>query len=478
MRSFQFPTDILTAVEQLQGRGGAGARGRVDRAGISKLGQALGSPLRAPVGFAAGVTREVLSRSTTTPQERSSRALATLNRTARRVPEVMVKVTGRQNGSGSVVGNFTYISRLGHDEKEQVELLTSERQLLTNGAEMLDLARDWQSWELADSSRRQGATSISMIFSMPVGTDAHKLRDAVEQFAVEEMANRRWVLALHQDKDHPHVHLTVARRDLDGRRFHPDRQELQHYRERFAELLRDRGIEANATPRRARGIVPKADPLPVIKMRENGKVPHADRAREIEARAGVASDQPRDHEQRAEKRQQFVKETYAKAIAHLQGGNPEQRAIAAALRQFADQLPEPKTRFAATVERLREGRALPDNARPDPALERLKARVAARDTQHPQTRDEALASLSGRLAGHLGTVTPGRTLDTDEDTRARLDRLKERLEQTQPRSLRSATKGPSEHTRQIEKVAERVRDVAKDKSRGRDNTKDRGGPAR
>lgn len=42
----------------------------------------------------------------------SGRAVMTMERTARRVPEVMVRVTGRQHGGGHVLANFSYISRL------------------------------------------------------------------------------------------------------------------------------------------------------------------------------------------------------------------------------------------------------------------------------------------------------------------------------------------------------------------------------
>jgi hypothetical protein len=80
------------------------------------------------------------------------------------------------------------------------------------------------------------------------------------------------------DRDHPHVHLTIARRDQDGRRFHPNRDDLFRYRQRFAQKLRDRGIEANATPSRARGIDPKHEPIAAKKMREKGWFPGSTRA--------------------------------------------------------------------------------------------------------------------------------------------------------------------------------------------------------
>jgi hypothetical protein len=117
-----------------------------------------------------------------------------------------------------------------------------------------------------------------MVLSMPAKTDPEALKASALDFAREEFANRGWVAALHLDRDHPHVHLTIARRDQDGRRFHPNRDDLFRYRQRFAQKLRNRGIEANATPARARGIDPKHEPIAAKKMREKGLVPGSTRA--------------------------------------------------------------------------------------------------------------------------------------------------------------------------------------------------------
>src|SRR3546814_5506069 len=116
-----------------------------------------------------------------------------------------------------------------------------------------------------------------MVFSMPPGTDPELVREAVRELAESDMANRRWVMALHTDEAHPHVHLIIAGRDNDGRRFNPDCAFLQHCRERFAENLRARGIEADATKRQARSYPPKSVPTPVVKMPGRGVVPVADK---------------------------------------------------------------------------------------------------------------------------------------------------------------------------------------------------------
>src|SRR3546814_12474060 len=118
-----------------------------------------------------------------------------------------------------------------------------------------------------------------MVFSMPPGTDPELVREAVRELAESDMANRRWVMALHTDEAHPHVHLIIAGRDNDGRRFNPDRAFLQHCRERFAENLRVRGIEADATKRQARGYPPNSHPTPAAKMRARGVVQRADTGR-------------------------------------------------------------------------------------------------------------------------------------------------------------------------------------------------------
>lgn len=209
----------------------------------------------------------------------SGRAIMTLERTARGVPEVMVRVTGRQNGSGHVLANFAYISRLGHGAGKELALHTSDEDVIRDGRDMQILAQDWHEWEIGGDGRRKGATSISMILSMPAGTDSERLQEAALDFARTEFANRSWVASLHVDRDHPHVHLTIARRDLDGRGFNPDRDDLFRYRQRFAKKLRDRGIEANATPARARGIDPVHEPIAARKVRAKGQVPRIDKSR-------------------------------------------------------------------------------------------------------------------------------------------------------------------------------------------------------
>lgn len=78
---------------------------------------------------------------------------------------------------------------------------------------------------------------------MPAGTDPDKVLSAVREVARSEIGHEwDYVLALHTDTPRPHVHVTVAARGDTGQRFNPRPQTLHHYRERFAEELRARGL--------------------------------------------------------------------------------------------------------------------------------------------------------------------------------------------------------------------------------------------
>lgn len=202
---------------------------------------------------------------------RSAAAVAKLASLTRRAPEVLVKISGRQNGAGHVVANFAYIAGKEGREGRDTGIETSEERTLFKPEEFAKLAKEWDAWERADGRRRQGATSISMVFSMPEGTHPAKLKDAVRSVAQKEFGAFRWVLGTHTDTPRPHVHLTVARRGLEGPRLHPGREDLFRYREVFAGELRARGIEAEATPRKARGVVKKADRTPIAKMKARAR---------------------------------------------------------------------------------------------------------------------------------------------------------------------------------------------------------------
>ncbi len=183
----------------------------------------------------------------------------------RKAPQVMVKVSGRSSGAAHVKKHFTYIGRHG-----QVELETSDGEKLTEGKDLELLAEDW---DVANLERnRPKHTALTMVLSMPEGTDPNALHDAARAFAHGQFYGKHdYIMGLHTDTPRPHVHLTVRIQGLDGRRFHPGPAELQEMREAFALELRARGIDADAAPRIARGQTRENDRTPVYRARAKAK---------------------------------------------------------------------------------------------------------------------------------------------------------------------------------------------------------------
>ncbi|PLZ00429.1 hypothetical protein CY652_21425 [Burkholderia sp. WAC0059] len=187
-------------------------------------------------------------------------------RTVRQVPEVMVKITNRKggrNGMGAIRAHLDYISRNG-----QVELEDQDGNLIAGRPAVRDLAQMWRSAGrgIEETSRRREAFNVML--SMPPGTDRIAVTDAARAFACEEFGEQRdYVFAAHDDEAHPHVHIVVLARSRNGRRLNPRKADLQRWRERFAQELRDRGVEANATPRRTRGVTQQSETQTVRHMR-------------------------------------------------------------------------------------------------------------------------------------------------------------------------------------------------------------------
>ncbi len=295
------------------------------------------------------------------PGERSR-----LARIVTRAPEVMVKVTGRTKSPDHLVAHLAYITRDGELSAE-----TEEGVILSGREGLRDLQTRWTDDVSLEGHRRaNGTLSVNLILSMPPGTDPTKVRDAVRAFALEAFAQRHdFAFVQHEDEAHPHVHLTVRALGHDGRRLNPRKADLHHWRERFAEELRLRGVAAEATPRRARGRVRKPERGPVRAMRDRGTVPLVDQlAREAvlrEARGEGHGDRP--WEARIAERQSAIRARYRETAQALsRSSEPADQALAAQITTFLAEMPAP------SLQRHALARSLADHA------ERLRAE---RDTE-------------------------------------------------------------------------------------------------
>lgn len=123
------------------------------------------------------------------------------------------------------------------------------------------------------------------MLSMPRGTDPLTVQRAAREFAKIEFADHRYVMVLHDHQAHPHVHLSVKAASKHGQRLNPRKADLQRWRETFAERLRERGIDAEATRQATRGEVRTRDALWRLKAKEVGRL----EVRRTSAKQGVAA---------------------------------------------------------------------------------------------------------------------------------------------------------------------------------------------
>ncbi|GAD58506.1 relaxase/mobilization nuclease domain-containing protein [Brevundimonas sp. BAL450] len=270
---------------------------------------------------------------------------AQLARVVRRAPEVMVKITGRTRDGGHLLRHLDYISRNG---KLVLEGPDGER--LEGRSAVKSLAEDWTAELSVDPRhRRNSPVSLSIVLSMPAGTDSFRVHDAARAFADQTFGDRHpYVFALHTDDRHPHVHMTVRALGRDGERLNPRKADLQVWRDRFAAAMRARGVEAEATPRRARGVVKKAERIPVRKLRERfvagtGEIPavlasaYRDAARPDGRDAGWLGP-IRDRQLTI--RRAFV----AEALRLARSGQVEDQAMGRRIEQFVPDMPPVLTR--------------------------------------------------------------------------------------------------------------------------------------
>ena len=188
-------------------------------------------------------------------------------------------------------------------------------------------------------------SSVSLIFSMPEGTDPEKVLGAVRALAHAELSdNHDYVLALHTDTPRPHVHLTVQAEGLDRTRFNPRPVQLNRFRERFARELRARGVAAEATPRRARGQGIAGSSMALVKLRArvrtegSRQIANADRRTNEQAIAvALGQDQLPPFIAKGKTRWQQLRLAYEQTAAALDAtGQPDDRELASDVRSFLD----------------------------------------------------------------------------------------------------------------------------------------------
>lgn len=188
----------------------------------------------------------------------------------RRVPQVMVKLTGGGRGLRAIAAHFRYISKNGRLEIED------QRGEVMRGKDVLhDLAEEWRfsgSYipDGAELGHRREAFNIML--SMPRGTDPLTVQRAAREFAQVELRDHKYVMVLHDHQANPHVHISVRAESTLGKRLNPRKADLHRWRETFAEKLRWHGVDAEATRQTTRGQYRQSDLLWRLKARGEGRL--------------------------------------------------------------------------------------------------------------------------------------------------------------------------------------------------------------
>ncbi len=307
-------------------------------------------------------------------------------RVVKRLPQAVVKITSHNRGRTHVGARLHYISRDGELALETDQGLTLE------GREEID--EYLAAWAADFSSRKNSRDAMSMVVSVPPGTDQERaLKSAREFFSEAFAANHEYAFAGHDDKEHFHVHVVVKMRGHDGKQLVTDKRDLRGWREAFAERARANGLQLDASPRYARGKGRRATKGVIHQLRVRGETPAVDRAAAAAAlkaaRAKNRDAPPFERKMLATNRRERL--AYAEQAARVAEQakaikGPEDRLqaleIASELAAFAKDMPRPRSRHDV----LRESLGLEHRAIRAPGLRAAQPHI-----------DLASASIRGQL---------------------------------------------------------------------------------
>jgi hypothetical protein len=211
--------------------------------------------------------------------------VAQISRTVRRVPEVVVKVSGGGTSAKGVVAHFNYLNR-----RREFEIETSDGKRVHGRGAVKNLVADWDlDLDAAESQfgyrgapgRKPTKLVHNIVLSMPAGTSPTGLLAASQAFAREQFAlKHRYAMVLHTDQPHPHVHLVLKALSEQGERLNIRKATLREWRHEFARHLGAQGIPANATDRAVRGVTLPRKLDGIYRANEDGRSTHVQERRE------------------------------------------------------------------------------------------------------------------------------------------------------------------------------------------------------
>lgn len=279
-------------------------------------------------------------------------------RTVRRVPEVLVKVSGGARTVAGVRQHMDYIGRKGvlgleADTGEHLDGKGFERQLTDDWD--LDLEAHERQTERSIRGRKVPKLVHNIIFSMPPGTPPDKVLQAVRQLALSEwQLKHRYAMVLHLDGEgkQPHVHVVLKAMSEQGQRLNIKKATLRSWRQQFAANLRELGVAANATERAVRGETKthRSDGAFRAKKAQDSTLAQ-DRERRILREWSAGRLKFGDGEARLLKTRQDVVDGWRGVSARLKADGDHE--LSGHVDSFLAQMPPAKSERALLVERAR-----------------------------------------------------------------------------------------------------------------------------
>ncbi|MEL6475656.1 MAG: relaxase/mobilization nuclease domain-containing protein [Pseudomonadota bacterium] len=170
---------------------------------------------------------------------------------------------GGATKSKSISNQMNYLTR-----NQELEAERSERYqgiTIADREQVAELSRSWTA-QAQNGIRGAGDQQMTthLVASFPPGTDDEKAKEVGRAWA-DEMFNSgkhgdKWdyVTVFHNDTDHPHMHVVVNRRGLEGDWLKISKRDphmnYDNMREVLAEVAQEHGLDLEATSREARGL--------------------------------------------------------------------------------------------------------------------------------------------------------------------------------------------------------------------------------
>jgi type IV secretory pathway VirD2 relaxase len=310
-------------------------------------------------------------------------------------PEVMVKVTGFTHDFNHVKTHLSYITR-----NATLELEDGQGSIYSAPEDIQHLVQYWQShhWE-SKTHKDKTRITANLVLSMPYGTDAVILKDAVRTFAQKTFSDYPYVMALHQDTDNPHVHLTVQSCGLNKKRLQIKRGDPQQWRETFADELDKRGIDAEATPRSVRGIVFKSVSQAIRQMKDRGIKLHTTKSMLEDIRTLWTQDkhtiQPRPWEANIKAKQKTIRTAWINIADEFKKTD---KALSDKIIAFVDAMPEPITKreainqkiFHSVRDRTKAKQLLQDHPELKDDIDKIKQAQHYANTKYPDSQQKEI----------------------------------------------------------------------------------------